>query len=69
MGGSIGFAVQEPDFIDNFQVFRIIMDRSNWEKRILADQTMNKEHLKALFTGFGKLNNRLKRAWLNQIDS
>ena len=69
MRGSFGYVVQGPEITDNFKQFLIIMYGSNWEKRVLSYQTMIKEQLYALMTGYNKLTSRIKRAWLAQLDS
>ena len=69
MRGSIGYVVKEPEITDNFKQFLIIMYGSNWEKRVLSYQTRIIEQLYALITGYSKLTNRIKRAWLAQFDS
>ena len=69
MRGSIGYVVQEPDIIDDFKQFLILLYGSNWEKRVLSYQTMIIEQLYALTTGYSKLTSRIKRAWLAQFGS
>ena len=69
MRGSIGYVVQEPENTDNFKQFVINMYGCNWEKRVLSYQTMIKEQLYALITGYSKLTSRIKRTWLAQFDS
>ena len=69
MKRSIGFAVQEPEFTNDFRQFLIIMYCSNWEKRDHGYQTMIIEQLYALITGYSILTSQLKRAWLYQFDS
>ena len=64
MRGSIGYVVLEPENTDNFKQFLIIMYGSNWEKRVLSYQTMKREQLYALITGYSKLTSRIKRTWL-----
>ena len=69
MRGSIGYVVQEPEITAKIKQFLIIMEGSNWEKRVRSYQTMIMEQLYALITGYSKLTSRIKRAWLAQFDS
>ena len=69
MRGSIGYVVQEPEITDNFKQFLIIIYGSNWEKRVLSNQTMIIEQLCALITGYNKMTSRIRRAWLAQFNS
>ena len=68
LSGSIGYFVLEPEITDDFKQFLLRMYGSNWEKRVLSYQTMIVEQLYALVTGYSKLTNRIKRAWLAQFD-
>ena len=69
MRGSIGYVVQEPKITDDFKQFLITMYGSNWEKRVLSNQTMIVEQLYALINGYSKFTSRIKRASLAQFDS
>ena len=69
MSGNIGFVVQEPVVTDDFKQFLITMYGSNWEKRVLSNQTMIIGQLYVLITGYSKVTSRLKQAWLAQFDS
>ena len=53
MMGSNGNVVHEPENIDEFQQFLILIYGSNWEKRNLAYQTTTSERLYSLITGYG----------------
>ena len=67
--GGLGFSVEEPEITSNFRNFLLMMYENNWEKRILRYNTMNKEQLKALITGFCKLTNYRKTQWAVRFDS
>ena len=69
MRGSIGYVVQELENTDDFKIYLTNMYGSNWEKKVLAYQTMNIEQLYAFITGYSKLTSRMRQAWLDQFNS